>query len=194
MPNTQKWCFLSLFLAGAPLLAAYGDMITVEVQLNTVISAGWVVVAQSLSGPSNYFQHIPTKCYMTLKDLNGAPLGEEVEILGQSPIPAGWKVVATSANTGLDRFSYNICRRIRNTDADPAWTGTGAGAAVGEAGLDFDIAAIDWKRQDAGRRAQAEEKKLQAEEAKKIKETKADDERQAVLEKRWPTGPRSYTR
>jgi len=170
---------LPLLLASAPLLAAYGDTVTVEVKLGTVISPGWVIVNQQLSGPRIYNPKFPTKIFMTLKHLDGAPVGEEVEILGQSPVPAGWVIVKTSGNTGVDRFTYNIRYRIRNTVV-PAGAAAAAAPPVTEAPLDLDLAGIDWKLQDAYKKAQAAEGKSQADAAKAAKEKKAKQDAAAA--------------
>lgn len=183
-----KHLFLPFLVAGMPLLAGYGETVTVEIKLGTNVSPGWAITAQSYSGPRFYSPHFPTKCYMTLKNLNGAPLGAEEEVLGQSPIPAGWKIAVTRGNTGVDRLSYNIrhiIRKVTEVPVDP--TATPAPATTESKEFVFDIAAIDWKRQDAEKAAAAAALKAVA---KKSPEEPKDPAPGATP----PSTDRSYTR
>ena len=101
------------------LRAGYGDTASVQVEASTRVPRGWVIVAQRCDGPRIYTPHWPTRCFMTLKDVRGAPLGAEEEILGQSPIPPGWVVVKVRGAEGTDGAHYNLKFRIRKTEDRP---------------------------------------------------------------------------
>jgi hypothetical protein len=136
---------VGLLLAAPALQASYGETLTVEVKAGSVIAPGWVVVAQRSSGPSSYMPHVPVRVFLTLVNLNGAPLGEVFEVSGLSPIPPGWEVIGTRGREGLDRYHFNIRYRIEKRYAAddsryPDWL-----PPVLEAPLDFDIASLDWK-------------------------------------------------
>jgi hypothetical protein len=106
----------------APLWAghSYGDTVTVEIKLGTVLAPGWVVIKKATSGPLLYHPNFPTRCYVTLVYLHGAPIGEVIDVLGHSPIPPGWVKTATYGNTGLDKLQYKIRYRIeKQYEADP---------------------------------------------------------------------------
>lgn len=115
MNNNLMRCSLifGCLLTSSGLRAGYGETILVENKLGARISPGWVVIRQAYSGPTIYSAHFPTKHYWTLVNLNGAPVGAVIEVLGCSPIPPGWVIIATRGAEGLaERQHYNIQYRI----------------------------------------------------------------------------------
>lgn len=176
---------LPLAWAGLPLLGAFGETVTVENKLSTVLSPGWVIVRQSLQGPAQYNRHFPTKCYLTLKDLNGAPAGWVEEVLGQSPIPAGFEIIQTLGTSGLDKFHYNIRYRIMKTSSPEEGCAPGGSMPpVTHAPLHYDLAGLDWKRQDQARRQLADEQKALEEHRKADEAARQEAEVRAIQARR----------
>ena len=86
--GTRTWA--GILVAGTARLwagPAYGETVTVENKLGTVLSPGWVIIQEAKSGPRIYSPHFRTRCFLTLVYLHGAPVGETIEVLGSSPIP-----------------------------------------------------------------------------------------------------------
>ena len=163
---------LPMLFAGLPLMAVYGDQVTVEARFNNLISPGWVVISERPSSALPGNAHFPTKVYQILKNLNGAPLGAVEEILGQSPIPEGWQIVQTRGNKELDKYRYNIRYQIMKIQvtAESAASASSAPAVTQTTNIHYDIAGLDWKRQDQEKQRLAEEKKGHQEAVKAEKE------------------------
>ena len=191
MRQTPILMALAWVLVGSPLLAAYGDTVTVECKLNNLIAPGWVVISEKASSALSGNCHFPTKTYQILKDLNGAPLGMEEEVLGQSPIPQGWQIVQTLGTSGLDKFRYNIRYRIRKTQV--AYTDTASsssGPAVTPGQLLIDVASLDYLRQDMEKQYLAQEMKLRQDAERAQAERLHQEEVQALKERREPPAPK----
>lgn len=157
-----------LALLGAPAFSKYPEKREVEVKLNTMVNPGWVITAQRISGPQIHCQYVPTRKWMTLLHLAGAPLGTEVEILSHSPIPEGWCKIATRIPYGYVHKASALTYRIKNISSEP--TALGCAAATTKGDLVFDFAAIDWKRLDQEKAEQALLAKLKKEaEAESLK-------------------------
>ncbi|BDU73893.1 hypothetical protein [Mesoterricola silvestris] len=138
--------------------AGCGETLTVENKLGTRISPGWVITGQSHSGPDHYSPHFPAKHYLTLVNLNGAPVGTVIEVLGFSPIPPGWAKTATwGAEDIVERTHFNLRHRIEKQFAAdyPLADQDTPPVIYGE--VEFDIASIDWKRSDEKRKREREE-------------------------------------
>jgi len=144
----------------------YGDTVTMECRLGTVISPNWVIVGQAYSGPRFFNPHFPTRTYLTLTYLKGAPVGDCIEILGSSPIPSGWVKTLTKGDTGLDKQHYNLRYVIeKQCEADSPF-GSDELPPVTYVPLDPDVASMDFHRaekekaQDGGGSAPAAWKPL----------------------------------
>jgi len=146
MNNNFTHCLLMFgwLLTATGLRAGYGETISVENKLGARISPGWVVIRQACSGPTIYSAHFPTKHYWTLVNLNGAPMGAVIEVLGYSPIPPGWVIIATlGAKDMAERQHYNIRYRIeKQYEAYSPMTTSGL-APVIYGPVEYDLATMD---------------------------------------------------
>ena len=135
---------LECLLTATGLRAGYGETISVENKLGARISPGWVVIRQAYSGPTIYIAHFPTKHYWTMVNLNGAPVGAVIEVLGYSPIPPGWVIIATLGAKGMaERQHYNIRYRIeKQYEADSPMASSGS-APVIYGPVEFDLTTMD---------------------------------------------------
>jgi len=144
VPDRGPWVAVWLLSAKA-LLAGYGETVTVEIKPGNIISYGWVVIRESHSGPDIYTPHFPTKTYFTLVNLNGAPVGDIVEVLGYSPIWPGWVKTATrGADNMLEQRTYNIRYRIEKQYAADNNTGNEEIPPVTLGPVELDVRSLDW--------------------------------------------------
>jgi hypothetical protein len=135
----------TIFSASGALHGKFGDRVTVEYKHGMVINQGWVIVGESYSGPRIYSQFNPTKTYVTLKDLSGAPSGEKAEVAGISPIPYGWAIVK-EMNNELDKTYYSKRFIIQNHSASSSSSSSSSSsAAVTFTGLvEYDPSSMAW--------------------------------------------------
>jgi hypothetical protein len=93
---------------------------------------------------------------VTLVYLKGAPIGQEIEVLGSSPIPQGWVKIRTFGTGPVERTSYNI-RYVIQKQWDADYMANDDMPAVTEVPLEFDIAALDERRKEEEKMRQQEE-------------------------------------
>ncbi len=163
--------FICLFAFQGSLNAGYGEVITVENKLGTIISPGWAITSESFSGPGVYNPHFPTKKYLSLVNLNGAPMGDTFEISGISPVPTGWAIIRTK--TGLDKTRYNIRHVIEKIHSVDFPLSDDTMPPVTYNPVDFDISSMDFKNSKRERERRGNERKEQENRERQNKEFEA---------------------
>jgi hypothetical protein len=127
---------------------SYGETVTVENKLGAVISPGWVITHETYSGPRFYSPHFPTRFFVTLVHLIGAPLGTTIEVLGSSPIPPGWIKIASRGTAGIECQSYNVRHILeKQFEADGAFLGLEL-PPITYGPIEIDVASMDFHRDE----------------------------------------------